>query len=236
MPGCRGEINRVVPDQNIIHHTINEPGLHSRWGAPITMSFVYSLLEQSLVYSLWQAPFAAEKLAPVLEHNDLGNVRRVLDVGCGPGTNTGYFSKQDYLGIDINPSYIETARKKRNRTFVAADLTSYADESAGKFDFILLNSFLHHLDDDDSHRLLARLPRWLQPGGHLHIVELALPGDRSVAQLLATWDRGKYVRPMESWRKLFQQHMDIVLFEPYRIKLAGATLWNMVYCKGRASS
>jgi SAM-dependent methyltransferase len=236
MPSCRDEINCVVLAQNTVHHTFNELESHSRWGAPITMSFVYSLLEQSLVYSLWQAPFAAEKLAPVLEHNDLRDVRRVLDVGCGPGTNTGYFSKQDYLGIDINSSYIETARKKHNRAFVAADLTSYADESAGKFDFILLNSFLHHLDDDDSHRLLSRLPVWLQPGGYLHFVELAMPGHRSVAQLLATLDRGKYVRPMESWRNLFQQHVDIILFEPYRIKLAGATLWNMVYCKGRARS
>jgi SAM-dependent methyltransferase len=200
------------------------------------MSFVYSLLERSLVYSLWQAPFAAEKLAPVLEHNDLRSVCRVLDVGCGPGTNTGYFSKQDYLGIDINPSYIETARKKHDRAFVAADLTSYANESAGKFDFILLNSFLHHLNDDDSHRVLSRLPVWLQPGGHVHFVELAMPGNRSVARLLATWDRGKYVRAMESWRNLFQQHVDIILFEPYRIKLAGVTLWNMVYCKGRARS
>jgi SAM-dependent methyltransferase len=235
VPGCRVEINCVVLARDIVH-TFSKLGLHSRWGAPIRISFAYSLLEQSLVYSLWQAPFAAEKLAPVLEHNDLRSVRRVLDVGCGPGTNTGYFSKQDYLGIDINPSYIETARKKHDRAFVAADLTSYADESAGKFDFILLNSFLHHLNDDDSHRVLSRLPVWLQPGGHLHFVELAMPGNRSVARLLATWDRGKYVRAMESWRNLFQQHVDIILFEPYRIKLAGVTLWNMVYCKGRARS
>ena len=49
------------------------------------------LLEQTPVYSLWQAPFAAEKLAPLLAHNDLGRVRRVLDVGCGPGMNTHLF-------------------------------------------------------------------------------------------------------------------------------------------------
>ena len=200
------------------------------------MSLKEHLLEQTIVYSLWQAPFAEEKLAPVLKHNDLRTVRRVLDVGCGPGTNSQYFAQQDYLGIDINPSYIESARKKHNRNFIAADVTSYTNESTGKFDFILVNSFLHHIDDADAGRVLSRLPGWLTPGGHLHIIELFLPEDRSIAQLLAKWDRGKHVRPLERWRNLFGQHMDIVLFEPYSIRLVGATLWNMLYCKGRKIS
>jgi SAM-dependent methyltransferase len=194
------------------------------------------LLEQTIVYSLWQAPFVAEKLGPVWKHNDLRTVRRVLDVGCGPGTNSQYFVQQDYLGIDINPSYIESARKKHNRDFIAADLTSYTDESAGKFDFILVNSFLHHIDDADATRVLSRLPRWLMPGGHLHIIEMFLPSDRSIAQLLAKWDRGKHVRPLGKWRNLFEQHMDIVVFESYSIRLLGTTLWNMLYCKGRTIS
>lgn len=200
------------------------------------MSLKDYLLEQTVVYSLWQAPFAAEKLAPILAHNDLRNVRRVLDVGCGPGTNTASFAEQDYLGIDINPSYIESARKKHNRSFLAADVSSYTDESVGKFDFILVNSFLHHVDDADADKILSRLPRWLMPGGHLHFIELAVPGDRSIAQLLTQWDRGKYVRPLRKWRHLFERHMNIVVFEPYCIKLAGTTLWNMVYCKGRVIS
>jgi hypothetical protein len=42
------------------------------------MSLVDYLLEQTAVYRLWQAPFAAAKLAPMLAHNDIGSVRRVL--------------------------------------------------------------------------------------------------------------------------------------------------------------
>ena len=194
------------------------------------------LLEQTVVYSLWQAPFAAEKLAPVLNHNDLRGVRRVLDVGCGPGTNTKYFAGQDYLGIDINPGYIESARRKHDRNFLAADVTTYDDEHTGKFDFILVNSFLHHINDADSHRVLSRLTEWLAPDGHFHILELISPGDRSFAQFLANWDRGKYLRAREKWREMFEQHMNIVLFEPYPIKRMGTTLWNMVYCKGRINS
>ena len=44
--------------------------------------------------------------------NDVASVRRVLDVGCGPGTNTRYFEHADYLGLDINRGYIESARRR----------------------------------------------------------------------------------------------------------------------------
>jgi SAM-dependent methyltransferase len=198
------------------------------------MSLVTYLLEQTPIYSRWQAPFAAQKLEPVVRHSDLRQVRRVLDVGCGPGTNTALFAHVDYLGIDINADYVNSARRKHKRQFVVADVTTYDDSATGKFDFILINSFLHHIDDADSHKILSRLATWLTPDGHFHILELVLPGDRSLAQQIANWDRGKYARPLSDWRTLFEKHMDVVVFEPYPLKLAGTTLWNMVYCKGRA--
>ncbi len=198
------------------------------------MSLLSYLLEQTPVYSLWQAPFAAEKLAPVLAHNDIRQARRVLDVGCGPDTNTHLFGHADYLGVDINPGYIEHARRKHNRRYVVADVTTYEDAAGGDFDFILINSFLHHIDTPSAHKILERLRTWLSPDGHMHILELVAPGDRSIAQLFANCDRGKYPRPLADWRELFEAHLDIVVFEPYTLRALGIGLWNMVYCKGKA--
>jgi hypothetical protein len=42
------------------------------------MSLVDYLLEQTAVYRLWQAPFATAKLAPMLAHNDIDSVPRML--------------------------------------------------------------------------------------------------------------------------------------------------------------
>lgn len=198
------------------------------------MSLVNYLLEQTAVYSLWQSPFAAAKLAPMLAHNDIGSARRVLDVGCGPATNTHLFAQADYLGIDVNPDYIKHARRKYDRRFVAADATTYYDPAETSFDFILVNSFLHHMDTASTNRILDRLQSWLSSGGHIHLLEPILPRERSIARTLANWDRGKYLRPLEEWRSLFEQHFDIVVFEPYPLRKLGLTLWNMVYCKGRA--
>src|SRR5207302_118616 len=141
----------------------------------------------TLAYRLWQAPFADKKLAPLFAHNDLRAVRRVLDVGCGPGTNTGHFGHADYVGVDINPRYIAYARRRYGREFLVADVTAGPDLGA-RFDCVLVNSFLHHVDDAQAHRILGRLAPLLSPDGHLHALELVLPAGRSVARLLARLD------------------------------------------------
>ena len=68
------------------------------------------LMEHPAVYAAWQAPFAAQKFAPVERALRAHDVRRVLDVGCGTGTNADRFKDADYVGVDINERYLEVAR------------------------------------------------------------------------------------------------------------------------------
>ena len=75
------------------------------------------------MYGLWQMPFASAKFAPVKQHGAPSAARRVLDVGCGPGTNTRFFPKSDYLGLDINPRYIDQAERRFGKRFMVADVT-----------------------------------------------------------------------------------------------------------------
>lgn len=195
------------------------------------MSLKERIIERSAAYRLWQAPFAERKLGPVLAANDLASVRRVLDVGCGPGTNTRHFAHADYLGLDINEDYIESARRRFDRQFVVADVTRYELEDGG-FDFVLVNSFFHHIDDEGTDRILSHLSKLLAQDGHVHILDLVLPGRPSVARWLARHDRGEHPRPLEAWRRIFGEHFDPVLFEPYPLGALGVTMWNMVYFKG----
>lgn len=196
------------------------------------MSLAHRLMENSLAYRLWQAPFAERKLAPVLP--DIRKARRVLDVGCGPGTSTRHFAHADYLGIDLNERYVDDARRRYGREFVAADVTTYTVEPAERFDFILVNSLLHHIDTAPVRRLLSSLSGLLTDDGHIHVLDLVLPPERSAARALALWDRGDFPRPMAEWRALFEQSFETVTFEPYPLGAAGVTLWQMVYFKGRA--
>jgi SAM-dependent methyltransferase len=197
------------------------------------MSVATQVLENSLGYRLWQAPFAEQKLTPVLSHNDLSRARRVLDVGCGPGTNAGHFTHTDYLGIDLNERYVQDARRRYNRRFIAADVTRYRVLAHERFDFVLVNSLLHHLDDPSTRQLLNHLAELLTDDGHIHILDLVLPEGRCVARSLAEWDRGDFPRPLGEWRSLFAESFEPVVFQPYPVGAFGVTLWNMVYFKGR---
>ena len=192
------------------------------------------LMEFTFAYRLWQAPFAERKLAPLWAHNDVSRARRVLDVGCGPGTNTHHFASADYLGLDFNPAYIESARKRHGREFVVADVTKYEVARDQRFDLILANSLFHHIDTANTRRILAHLATLLSDDGHIHIFDLVLPPEPSVARFVARMDRGDYPRPLEEWSTIFTEAFEPVVFEPYPLGAGGATLWNMVYFKGRA--
>jgi SAM-dependent methyltransferase len=192
------------------------------------------LLEQAPVYRLWQAPFADQKFAPVLAHNQMARVRRVLDVGCGPGTNAKYFAQAEYLGVDINPDYIQDARQRYRGEFVACDVRTYRPPAGSCFDFILVNSFLHHFNDSEVESILLHLNTLLSADGHVHILDLVMPPHASISRLLARWDRGKYARPLPEWQHIFSTIFKPVLFQPYPVTGLGLTLWNMIYFKGTA--
>ena len=191
------------------------------------------LMENTLAYRVWQAPFAERKLAPLYVHNDVAGARRVLDVGCGPGTNTAHFARAEYLGVDFNPAYIESARRRHGREFVVADVTKYESAPDQRFDLILANSFFHHIDTASARRILAHLATLLSDDGHVHVFDLVLPERRSVSRFLARADRGEYPRRLDEWRELFTGAFEPVVFEPYPLGAAGMTLWNMIYFKGR---
>ena len=191
------------------------------------------ILEHSLVYRAWQAPFAEQKLKPLHKHNDLAGVRRVLDVGCGPGTNAPMFAAQDYVGVDLNPRYVEDARRRHRRDFVVADATDLEGRFERGFDLILVNSLLHHLPDEAAARALAGLARLLADDGHVHVIDLVLPSAVGPARLLARADRGRYARPLDAWRTMFESTFEPVVFEPFRIGLRPLLVWELVYFKGR---
>jgi len=194
---------------------------------------ITAVLEHPAMYRLWQGPFVDSKLAPLRRHNDLTSVRRVLDVGCGPGTNAGEFLDVDYLGVDLSPDYIEYARRKYGDRFAVVDVRH--DEILGNptFDFVLVNSLFHHLDDENVRSTLAALSPRLTVDGHIHIIDLELPESTRIPRRLAQWDRGKFPRSLDEWEGLFSESFEQVVFEPFPVPAHGPVLWRMVYFKGR---
>ena len=149
------------------------------------------VLEHPTIYSHWQAPFVAQKFAPAERHMRQGTVRRVLDVGCGPGTNAARFGAASYVGVDINEQYLAVARSKYSGQFIQADLATADLSQHGQYDTILVKSYFHHLPEPTVERLLEHIATHKEPRGKEHIIELVRPDRPSVPTIMTTLERGR---------------------------------------------
>jgi len=190
------------------------------------------VLDSATLYRLWQMPFRRAKVTPLIDENDLTSVRRVLDVGCGPGTNSDLFSHTNYLGIDLSEKYVTFARRRFSRDFQVADARDYLPPAGRTYDFILVNSLLHHMNDEDTRRILRTMEQALCEDGTIHIIDLLTPECGGIPRLLARRDRGSYARPLAQWKEVFCEFFTPRVVKPFWVSLFGLRLWNLVYFKG----
>lgn len=184
------------------------------------------ILELPVVYQAWQATHNREKMDFVTSHIRARPGLRVLELGCGPGTNAHLFAGCDYTGIDINPQYIASAaRRFPQHRFVSADLLAY-DFGGASYDWVLVNSFLHHLDDAGVRATLASAAR-IHAGG-IVVLELVLPAEPSVARWLALADRGRFARSKDAWRALVPASLHVQDETDVWIRRAGVLLYHLV--------
>jgi ubiquinone/menaquinone biosynthesis C-methylase UbiE len=128
---------------------------------------------------------------------------RVLDVACGPGAFSDLFPEQSYTGIDINPIYIDYARKHYRGEFFVQDARRL-DFPDGEFDEALVYGVLHHLSDEDVTEVARSLSRVVRPGGKVLVIE-DIPAESHlnlVGHLLHWIENGHYIRPAEEYRRL----------------------------------
>lgn len=98
---------------------------------------------------------------------------RVLDLGCGNGipvsrelARRGY----DVTGVDLSTVQVERARALvPDARFVCADMAS-VELAEGSFDAVVAFFSLINLPLDEQPLVIARIARWLVPGGWLLVV------------------------------------------------------------------
>jgi SAM-dependent methyltransferase len=121
----------------------------------------YELVEEHRYQKEWHIPQAA----------DFSRAKglRVLEIGCGLGTDGAQFALAgaDYTGIDLTEAAIELAKRRFELfqlpgTFRTADAENldFADES---FDLVYSHGVLHHTPDTAA--AICEIHRVLRPGG-----------------------------------------------------------------------
>ena len=192
------------------------------------------LLSNSIVYQLWQAPFNEQKIRPVRELAALWKGRALLDIGCGPGINAGVFSEsKQYLGLDNNPDYIQTAQNKfPDKSFICHDVLEPLTEEF-KPEVMFCSSLLHHFSDRQVAQFFGRLREAVDGEIDFILVDLILPDRKCIARFLAKADRGDFARPLLDWEKLLQNYLTFSEVTPFHVKLGGVVLWELFLLKGR---
>lgn len=117
--------------------------------------------------------FGDHRLRPALEllaRIPLRAPARVVDLGCGTGTVTGYLRKRwpeaRITGVDNSPEMLSAARRTElSLQWRQEDLTAWAPEEP--VDLIYSNAALHWAEHHDL--LFPRLVEHLEPGGALAV-------------------------------------------------------------------
>ena len=122
---------------------------------------------------------AAELLARV--PLDAAQVRRVVDLGCGPGNSTELlvqrFAGAQVLGIDNSEAMLEAARAQLPQAdFVAADIATWAPSAGQAPDLIYANASLQWVGAHA--HLIPHLFAQLAPGG---VLAIQMPDNRQEA-------------------------------------------------------
>lgn len=100
----------------------------------------------------------------------LGTPRRVLDIGCGPGTFIGnYLPGVEALGIDISAAQIEYATRTYGSPTHRFSMSSPGglSEAGERFDAVTVVELIEHLTPEAAVRLLSEARALLAPGGVL---------------------------------------------------------------------
>ncbi len=158
---------------------------------------------------------------------------RVLDLGCGPGTNASLFAdrtRYEYLGIDINEAYVKKAARRHELSFQVGDITRLPSFPA-QYDIVLINSVFHHLKEGQTDATIGVALDNLSPEGECLVMDMVYPTERRwsnvLSRLLIRLDRGSHCREAAQLRALLESSFDTVIEQTFHIKLIGTVLWEM---------
>lgn len=111
------------------------------------------------------AVFVAEKLP---------SSQRILEVGCGNGRDTTFFSEQGHrvTAVDKSGAAVELCQKlypDSSAKFLAGTLKRYSEEWAGQFDFVYSRFVLHAMTEAEEVEMLQAAHRALAPRGQIMV-------------------------------------------------------------------
>ncbi len=151
------------------------------------------------------------------EINDRSKKIRILDIGCGSGEISRFFNDLDYIGIDVNPDYIEFARKIYKKNFEVMNAQKLRFKKR-YFDYVVIIGVLHHIDDKNCSLILNEIRRVVKNNGKIIIIEDVNTQSKIdlLGNIIRKLDVGEHIRTQKEWLELLSKKINIK--KQYRFK------------------
>lgn len=164
-------------------------------------------------YLTWSAQIADDPRLRYLEEFDsrLETGAKVLELGCGAGVpvTRKLAERHDVLGVDLSQQQIDLAKTTvPNARFEKADMTAL-DFPDHTFDGIAAFYSILHVPRAEQPELIAKIARWLKPGG-LFLASLGT-GTPDVTETWLGVEMFFGSNPPAKNRELLAEHLEIVI-------------------------
>ncbi|MFW6016709.1 MAG: class I SAM-dependent methyltransferase [bacterium] len=136
--------------------------------------------------------------------------KRVLDFGCGVGSNCFLIKAENYLGVDIDKDRIEHARKQNPDYHF--EIMKNVNFKKNSFEIILIIAVLHHIPNSEIKFLLKIFKKILKKSnGKILVIEPCYYKNKIFNNCFMNFfDKGKFIRNKDEYFSIFQS-------EDYRI-------------------
>ena len=157
--------------------------------------------------------------------------QKVLDFGCGIGSNSKLFHPDDYIGVELDKSRVLSAKIKYPDTrfekipFISTekDKIPFQDHS---FDIVFISLCLHHIDSKTCKLLFKEFSRVLNENGRIIGIEPCILPEKYFSNVFMNIiDAGDYILPIEEFKNLYaSESYDIE--DVNIVKTFGYHLWQ----------
>lgn len=173
----------------------------SGWRKMLSSPVIYNLMQYCIGGYSFKRRFLASELGKA-------DSKTVLELGCGTGFAATCLPEAFYTGIDISEEYIRAAERRGLplAKFIVCDCTHPSALNGQKYEWIISNGLMHHLNYGKCNALLSECSKLLSSDGTFIGMEPAWIDSQSpLERLIMKTDRGKNILTIQQWRELFVQ-------------------------------
>ena len=137
----------------------------------------------------------------------------ILDVGCGPGKSSQYFTKaKKYVGIDISKIYIEHAKLNYSDTgdFFCIPIEKIDELDLNEINMVVMNGVLHHLSDEQISNFLEKIKLKMSENSFIVSCDPVFTQKTSLTNYVVSLDRGTNIRSKENLLNLLSEQVNII--------------------------